>query len=207
MTSKEALDELCDLATPNGDCINYVIGISGIILKALDRLELLEKIFSDSHICEIKARFNEIECSADKCDNCPLGIGDGICLKNTFEKKWELQKENKELWENIEKYNHKFAEIERKKADLKLENSNLKHSIDEKNEIIGDLEEEVKDTASFYMIKCEKFEKAIEIVLKYEINLIKVKQFNYEGYVNYCKYVNLLIPTQQEYDLLKEVLE
>ena len=43
MTPKEALDELCDLATPNGDCLNYVIGLSGIILKALDRLELLEK--------------------------------------------------------------------------------------------------------------------------------------------------------------------
>lgn len=43
MTPKGALDELCDLATPNGDCLNYVIGLSGIILKALDRLELLEK--------------------------------------------------------------------------------------------------------------------------------------------------------------------
>ena len=43
MTPKDALDELCDLATPNGDCLNYVIGLSGIILKALDRLELLEK--------------------------------------------------------------------------------------------------------------------------------------------------------------------
>lgn len=51
------------------------------IKQDLDRLEKLEKIFSDSHICEIKERFNEIECSADKCDNCPLGIGDGICLK------------------------------------------------------------------------------------------------------------------------------
>jgi hypothetical protein len=43
MTPREALSELCDLATPNGDCLNYVIGLSGIILKALDRLELLEK--------------------------------------------------------------------------------------------------------------------------------------------------------------------
>ena len=43
MTPKGALDELCDLATPNGDCLNYVIGLSGIILKALERLEQLEK--------------------------------------------------------------------------------------------------------------------------------------------------------------------
>lgn len=69
------------------------------IFKDLDRLEKLEKNFSDSHTCEIKARFNEIECSADKCDNCPLCLGDGICLKNTFEKKWELQKENQALKE------------------------------------------------------------------------------------------------------------
>lgn len=53
----------------------------------------------------------------------------------------------------------------------------------------------------------EKLKKAIEIILKYEINLLKIKQFSYEGYVGYCNYVNLLIPTQQEYELLKEVLD
>lgn len=67
--------------------------------RQLDRSENLEKIFSDSHICEIQERFKEIECSADKCENCPLGFESGVCLKNTFEKKLELQKENKELKE------------------------------------------------------------------------------------------------------------
>lgn len=83
------------------------------ITQELDRLESLEKIFSDSHTCEIKARFNEIECSADKCDNCPLSIGDDICLKKTFEKKWELQKENQELLMAIENKNNEIKNLKK----------------------------------------------------------------------------------------------
>lgn len=67
------------------------------VLQDLERLETLEKIFSDSHICEIQARFNEIECSTEKCNNCPLGFESGVCLKNTFETKWKLQQENEKL--------------------------------------------------------------------------------------------------------------
>ena len=52
MTPKEALDELCDLATPNGDCLNYVIGLSGIILKALDRLEGINKVWHENEPME-----------------------------------------------------------------------------------------------------------------------------------------------------------
>ena len=72
------------------------------IKQDLDRLEQLERIFSDSHICEIKARFNEIKCDADKCDNCPLSIGDDICLKHTFEKKWGFQIERDKLRQALE---------------------------------------------------------------------------------------------------------
>lgn len=103
MISKDYLKQIaeskgvCPLTNEVKDnALLFPIGFE-YIFKDLDRLEKLEKIFSDSHICEIKERFNEIECSADKCDNCPLGIGDGICLKKTFERKWELQKENQEL--------------------------------------------------------------------------------------------------------------
>ena len=71
--------------------------MSSKVLKDQGRLERLEKIFSDSHICEMQARFNEIKCSADKCENCPLGFESGVCLKNTFEHKWKLQEENQEL--------------------------------------------------------------------------------------------------------------
>lgn len=81
------------------------------IEKDLDRLEGLEKIFSDSHICEIKARFKEIDCTAEKCDGCSLGIGDGICLKNTFEKKWELEKENRHLKECLKRRDEELTKV------------------------------------------------------------------------------------------------
>lgn len=84
---------------PNNEWLKRVIEGMKDCKRQLDRSENLEKIFSDSHICEIQERFKEIECTAENCDTCPLGIGDGICLKNIFEKKWELQKENKELKE------------------------------------------------------------------------------------------------------------
>ena len=98
MTSKEAL-----LKLDNNGC-EYLLPVRIFkqIKQDLDRLEQLEKIFGDSHICEIKARFNEIECSADKCDNCPLSIGDDICLKHTFEKKWGFQIERDKLKQALE---------------------------------------------------------------------------------------------------------
>ena len=84
------------------------------ILQDLERSEKLEKIFSDSHICEIQERFKEIKCSADKCENCPLGFESGVCLKNTFEHKWKLQEENQELKEenqNLKKALDKACEM------------------------------------------------------------------------------------------------
>ena len=54
--SLEALDRLYD---------GYQYGMAGrsfydLIKQDLERLEQLKKIFGDSHICEIQARFNEI---------------------------------------------------------------------------------------------------------------------------------------------------
>lgn len=53
----------------------------------------INKTFNDSHICEIKKEFAKYTplCEKSKCDECPLSVGDGICLKNVFEKKWESQ--------------------------------------------------------------------------------------------------------------------
>lgn len=106
MTSKEALERLLLLARPCAYEVrehrnSYCDMLEKVVQQDLDRLEQLEKIFGDRHICEIKARFNEIECDADKCDNCPLAIGDDMCLKIIFEQKWEVQKENQELREII----------------------------------------------------------------------------------------------------------
>ena len=98
MTSKEALENLTYCVNGIGSKEKYY----NIIKQDLERLEKLNNIFSDSHICEIKAKFNEIECNADKCKNCPLGVGDGICLNNIFEHKWKLEEENAKLKQAIE---------------------------------------------------------------------------------------------------------
>ena len=84
-------------------------------------------------------------------------------IKQDLERLEMLEKENKELWKNIEKYNHKFAEVERKKCDLMQEN--------------------------------EKLKKAIEIITSKDVCVV----YN-EIYIPRTKL------TQQEYDLLKEVL-
>lgn len=115
MTGKESLRNLKqEILTPNyltdyekDECID-------VIQQDLERLEKLNNIFSDSHICEIKEKFNEIECNADKCKTCPLGVGDGICLNNVFEHKWKLEEENEKLKQAIE--------ILKDKIELPLEN-------------------------------------------------------------------------------------
>ena len=51
---------------------------------------------------------------------------ENINLKKRLE---ALEKENQDLWQQIETYNHKFAEVERKKADLTQQNEKLKKAI------------------------------------------------------------------------------
>lgn len=65
------------------------------IQQALQRLEAIENTFADSHICEIQKEFAKYDklCEETKCEECALGVGDGICLRKTFERNWELQKE------------------------------------------------------------------------------------------------------------------
>lgn len=69
-----------------------------------DKYDKINKVFNDSHTCEIKKELAKYEplCEETKCDECALGIGDGICLKAMYEIKWEIQKEKQKLekaWE------------------------------------------------------------------------------------------------------------
>ena len=139
MNSKESLERIKDIVKGAVDVIadpfTYsesakIINLCETIKQDLDRLEKLEKIFSDSHICEIKARFNEIECCAEKCENCPLGFSSGVCLKNTFEKKWELQLENEKFKKTIEILKDKFC-LELNKENNKLYFDTYECDIDE----------------------------------------------------------------------------
>lgn len=70
----------------------------------------INEVFGDSHICEIKKEFTRYDksCEEGKCDFCALNVGDGICLRKVFERKWEL--EEKYLspksylkWDDLEK--------------------------------------------------------------------------------------------------------
>lgn len=92
-TSKEEMEVL--------DSICFRLWQLGLTKRNLDKLKKMENTFSDCHICEIKARFNEIECDADKCETCHLGFESDVCLKNAFERKWELQEENFELRQKL----------------------------------------------------------------------------------------------------------
>lgn len=81
----------------------------------------INKTFNDSHICEIKKEFAKYIplCEESKCDECPLGVGDGVCLKNVFEKKWESQIKTQKQ-EKVQKV------IFEKNVDIR----NLKHYIE-----------------------------------------------------------------------------
>lgn len=156
ITPKGALDELCDLATPNGDCLNYVIGLSGIILKALDRLELLEK-------------------------------------------------ENQELKEKISKFEKPILYMCRDRRSRELERLRLLELVNTYNVpiLLNDFET-VKEL--------EKLKKVIEI-LKEKANIRLHILTNTDGSKIYeiefifTYYSTIHEITQQEYDLLKEVLE
>ena len=103
-------------------------------------------------------------------------------IKQDLERLEALEKENKELWENIEKYNHKFAEVERKKADLMQQNEKLKKAI----EII--IREKIKPSAFLGILKDYKYHNKVDI-----------------PYEKVSIYLDCEL-SQQEYELLKEVL-
>jgi hypothetical protein len=83
-------------------------------MTSKEALELLELILNN-HSIMLEVDDNRMEC---------INI-----IKQDLERLETLEKENKELWENIEKYNHTFASLERKKADLNQENEKLKKAI------------------------------------------------------------------------------
>lgn len=113
ITSKEALEQIMEkyifYVPARSEGKEHLMNCLNIIAKDIERLEKLNNIFSDSHICEIRAKFNEIECNSDKCKTCPLGVGDGICLNNVFEHKWELEKENAKLKQAIDILKDKYS--------------------------------------------------------------------------------------------------
>lgn len=106
------------------------------ILKAQEqnmKYNEINKTFSDSHICEIKKEFAKYTplCEESKCDECPLAVGDGICLKNVFEKKWELQIKSQEL----EKKNAELNQHIKRWHDLLL-----KTGINSKGTVVDEIE-------------------------------------------------------------------
>lgn len=115
-------------------------------------------------------------------------------------KKYQLSSENESLKNRVEDLEKCYKVLLKENQELKVKADKY----DSAQRIV--LSTKGIDVMMKLQTENEKLTKAIEIILKYEINLLKIKQFSYEGYVGYCNYVNLLIPTQQEYDLLKEVL-
>lgn len=107
MTSKEALQQIM---TIYGET-NSLEGTYDLFKKIKKDLERLQEL-------EVANRNNENVIA----DSVKL-LNRNLELQSRLE---TLEKENKELWENIENYNHKFAEVERKKCDLILENEKLK---------------------------------------------------------------------------------
>lgn len=84
MTNKslEALDELCDLATQDSTCLNYVIGLAMNIKQDLDRLNKFEKtidILKDNLYIGFNDNYNGVSFKLDKYDECDYTI---LCLKD-----------------------------------------------------------------------------------------------------------------------------
>lgn len=94
--SLEALDKLCDLATPDDDCLNYVIGLTMSIKQDLDLLN------------ELKQRWNEEEW----CKGVPLSASGLNSMFNynldLFNKNLELDKKNLDLEEELDIFKSAF---------------------------------------------------------------------------------------------------
>lgn len=147
MTSKEKLKSMYERLILLG-ALNHSNEIEKSyeqVNKDLDRLEKLNNIFGDSHICEIETRFNEIKCSSEECENCPLGIGDSICLKAIFEIKWKLGQRVYKLEKFVKEINNifNFSVIEYKgNYTLEYKRYGITHSFDI-DENLGKLLKEV----------------------------------------------------------------
>ena len=116
----------------------------------------------------------------------------------------ELLKEKEQLKNDI-KLNE--AQID----DLTLEVANYKHALEEKNEIIMDLQEEKEELEQQFAYECGCNSQLVDYQTALEI--IKCKFVNIQLLINsscfddYCMYVIDNELTQQEYELLKEVLK
>ena len=99
----EALNKLCDLATSNSDCLNYVIALSGTIKKELDRLEEFEKENQ-----ELKAKADKYDelCKHNVMDNQDFGNDLIVAIlnqsKRVNDRNKELSEENTKLKKAME---------------------------------------------------------------------------------------------------------
>ena len=114
-----------------------------IIKQALERLERLEienrnneKVIADgvklmNRNLELQSRLEtlekeniELQLQLEQLENsAKIRTQQADEYATTLKEKYlDLKQENQDLWQQIENYNHKFAEVERKKADLIQEN-------------------------------------------------------------------------------------
>ena len=211
ITPKGALDELCDLATPNGDCLNYVIGLSGIILQALDRLEILDKLVTDDCIAGNQVGLDIINNLIERANKYK-------------EKAKQLEKENQELRNklniNFEDCADELCEALTQRDKLYDENLELQKENQELKEEIQDLKDNETIVADYGIVlwnENEKSKKVIDILKNKKVDLVILLSSNdFREYnanitiringVTYLKGNNYTL-TQQEYDLLKEMLE
>ena len=131
-------------------------------------------------------------------------------IKQDLERLAQLEKENQELKEPKYKVlmgcrggGKQFAQLV---EILKKENQELKLE----KKILNGMYRDVRDTASFYMSKCEKLEKTIDI-LKNKLHIEfddKYNEINFEVFGSTeIDYVYFSLDDKQEYELLKEMLK
>lgn len=97
MNSLEALNKLCDMATPDGDCLNYVIGLATTIKQDLERLEHLEKENKekDEIIADLEQMYKTASNNYSKLNDKRKKLEKVIDLLDTA---LDLELENSEEW-------------------------------------------------------------------------------------------------------------
>lgn len=152
--------------------------------------EALENLVHCKSITKCKECKHKSHCTIERDYNI---------IKQSLERLEQVEKENQELAETLELYNEKFAGHERERADLIKENQELKAKC-------KDLMLDFK-MFDFNTLKQEneKLKKAIDILKnkRVDVDILLCSETLEEFNDGYHEEYRL---TQEEYDLLKEVL-
>ena len=198
MTSKEYIKAKLEYLIRYEPSLSFDIDMFEQVLKDLERLGVLDKLVTDDCIAGNEVGLQIVNNLIERSNNYR---DENKQLKERLEK---LENENKELEEMLSVANYVGCGEAEKVFDLTQENEKLKQKVED----LENNQETVLTTLEISVQQNLILEKAIKILKEKAVNVAKLlvsfKTDNKLDYYNEGLFSFRL--TQEEYDLLKEVL-